>query len=975
MDHSPQRTFLGEVARSLYARYGGDISELSLLFPSRRARLFFSEELAHIAEHPLWEPEWLTLDDLMEELSGLHTGDRLRLIAELYRVYRRYHNEDFDRFYFWGEMLLSDFDMLDKYRVDADLLFRNIADLKELEADLSYLTEEQRRIINRFWEGVLHESADTEERRRFLRIWNTLGPVYREYGARLRELGFAYPGMVQRTAADRLKSGEAEFACERRYVVAGFNALSECEKLLFARLKALGADFYWDYDRSYVHPREQEAGMFLRENISRFPEAGDGTTHDNFIKDKSFHVVSTASNAAQCKYVPELLDSFRETGPDGGRLPLDKRTAIVLTDENLLVPLLCSLGEGEPEGEFEEKNPEAQKSPETRKADRVNVTMGFPLKQTTAYTFIERLLELQAHGRRQRNGYAFYHADVCGLLDHPYVGGAETGAVIELQREIVENRRITIAADTLGRTELLRTLFTPASEWRELSDWLLRVLAAVGGLAGGSDGREERTAFLNVTAEEISKLRNSLDECELELTTSTYASLLRRHLQSLRIPYEGEPLDGIQVMGILETRNLDFENVILLSMTDDNFPGKLDAQSSFIPYNLRAAYGLPTPEHHEGVYSYYFYRLIQRARRIVMCYCSHADEKSTGEPSRYIRQLEYEGNRPLTFTEVGVDVNLPEETDIEVEKRGEVWDRLQAYLQEENPHALSPTAFSRYIACPLKFYFASVAHLKEKEEITDDIDNPAFGNVLHASMQRLYERIRGEAHPKKILEALASGGTVERVVGESIAREIFRDETVPESDYPGNVLLVRDIVVRYIREGILPYDARHGDFTVEGLETEVSAEFAFDSRRVRFAGKADRIDRLEDGTLRVVDYKTGGVHLEFNGLDDLFLTKNRGMNANIFQTMLYSLMLWHARGLDARPALYYVRRINRDDFSPALTDRAEKGRAVCYSLYREPFEEALKEKLRELFDPSTPFRPCTEPEICPYCDFRTICRR
>ena len=996
MSRTPQPSFLGEVAQSLYARYGAGLSELSLLFPSRRARLFFSEELAHLAERPLWEPEWLTLDELMEELSGLHTGDRLRLIAELYRVYSHYHTEDFDHFYFWGEMLLSDFDMLDKYRVDADLLFRNIADLKELEADLSYLTDEQRRIINRFWEGVLHESADTEERRRFLRIWNTLGPIYREYGARLRELGFAYPGMVQRTAADRLKSGEAEFARERRYVVAGFNALSECEKMLFARLKALGAEFFWDYDQSYVRPGEQEAGMFLRDNISRFPETGDGTTHDNFIKDKTFQVVSTASNAAQCKYVPELLDTFRETGPDGGRLPLDKRTAIVLTDENLLVPLLCSLESGEDRGEEEnekiekeeadetpESRPEAQERP-AGKADRVNVTMGFPLKQTTAYTFVERLLELQAHGRKQRDGYAFYHADVCGLLDHPYIGdtgmdptdGRGKWSAAELRREIVENRRITIATDVLGRSELLRIIFAPTAGWRELSDWLLRVLEAVGGLAGASDGREERIAFLNVTAEEISKLRNSLDECNIELSTSTYASLLRRHLQSLRIPYEGEPLDGIQVMGILETRNLDFENVILLSMTDDNFPGKTDAQSSFVPYNLRAAYGLPTPEHHEGVYSYYFYRLIQRARRVVMCYCSHADDKSTGEPSRYIRQLEYEGSRPIAFTEVGVDVNLPEERDIEVEKSGEVWERLQAYLQEENPHALSPTAFARYIACPLKFYFASIAHMKEKEEITDEVDNPAFGNVLHASMQRLYERIRGEAHPGKTLKAIAADGSVERVVGESIAREIFRDETVRESDYPGNVLLVRDIIVRYIREGILPYDARRDDFAVEGLEAEVSAGFAFDGpRRVLFAGKADRIDRMDDGSLRVVDYKTGGVHLEFNGLDDLFLTKNRGMNANIFQTMLYSLMLWHDRGLDARPALYYVRRINRDDFSPALIDRAEKGREVRYSLYREPFEEALKEKLRELFDPSVPFRPCAEREICQYCDFKTVCRR
>ena len=382
-------TFLGEVARSLYARHGEEIASLSLLFPSRRARLFFADELSRIADKPLWEPEWLSLDRMMEELSGLHAGDRLRLIAELYGVYRRYHEEDFDRFYFWGEMLLGDFDMIDKYRVDAGQLFRNISDLKELEADWSYLTDEQRQIIRAFWEGVFLEtdrSTDSVERQRFLRVWNSLGAIYAEFRERLSELGFAYGGMVQRRAADRLLSGEARVDGDRRYVVAGFNALSECEKVLFDHLRQAGAEFYWDYDRSYTDRREQEAGMFLRDNRRRYSEASDEVTHDNMKSDKEIRIVSTASNAAQCKYVPTLLGELRPKDAQGGPIALDKRTAIVLTDENLLMPLLCSLSD--PERECPD--------------ERVNVTMGFPLKHSTAYTFVERLIELQAHGRNSR---------------------------------------------------------------------------------------------------------------------------------------------------------------------------------------------------------------------------------------------------------------------------------------------------------------------------------------------------------------------------------------------------------------------------------------------------------------------------------------------------------------------------------------------------------------------------------------------
>ncbi len=970
---APERTFLGEVAAALYAKYGEEVSSLSLLFPSRRARLFFSDELARVANRPLWEPEWLSIDRLMEELSGLHTGDRLRLIVELYRIYTNYHDEDFDRFYFWGETLLSDFDMVDKYRIDAAQLFRNIYDLKELEADLSYLTEEQQRIIRSFWEGVFSESersGDSKERQRFLRIWNSLGAIYTAFRKRLMELGFAYTGLLQREAADRLLAGQASVDRTKRYVVAGFNALSECEKVLFDHLQRAGAEFFWDCDSYYVERREQEAGMFLRENLRRFPEALGSVTRDNMLRDKEFKVVSTASNAAQCKYVGTLLNDFRKRDDKGHLLPLDKRTAIVLTDENLLMPLLYSLGEY-----GDDKQTGANKR---CNRDKVNVTMGFPLKQSTAYTFVERLLELQAHVRRQQGLYAFYHADVTGILAHPYLN-AENRIAGELLEEIRSDRRITVPAALLARNDLMRTIFAPVAGWQELSDYLLRVLERVGLQASEAEDRAQRIAFLSMIAEEITKLRNSVEECEIDIDNSTYTSLLRRHLQSLRIPFEGEPLDGIQVMGILETRNLDFENVILLSMTDDNFPGKVDSRASYIPYNLRAAYGLPTPEHHEGVYSYYFYRLIQRASRVVMCYCSHADDKSTGEPSRYIRQIEYESNRPIRFSEVGIDVNLPDNAPIQVAKKGRVRAALERYLQSDNPLALSPTAFSRYIACPLKFYFASVAHLREKEDITEDIDNPVFGNILHASMQSLYERIRGVADPLPLLEDMAKSDAVERTVTRVIDETLYGGRSVPEQEYAGNVLFVRDIVVRYIREGIIPYDVKllkSSPFVVEGLEQQVDCDFPFDTeRRVRFGGKADRIDLRQDSTLRVVDYKTGGVHLEFSGLDDLFVSKNRGLNGNIFQTLLYSLILWHRYGRDARPALYYVRQINRPDFSPGLVDKTLNESDVRYSNYRNAFEEALRCKLTELFDFTVPFRPCEEPELCMFCDFKAICRR
>ena len=945
------KTFLQEVAADLYARYGESLSERAILFPSRRARLFFIDALSQIVERPMWQPEWVTIDDLMTEISGLHTGDRVRLITELYKIYSEYHAEPFDKFYFWGEMLLNDFDTIDKYAVDADQLFRNITDIKELEADISYLTPRQLQILQ-FWSTLGPEADLSAEKRRFLAIWKTLGAVYHRLRDRLTELGIAYGGMIQRAAAERIRAGAFSFPEPRRYVVAGFNALSECEKTLFRFLStAAETDFYWDYDSYYKNSSDQKAGMFVRENVVQFPPRGT-VSHDNMASPKELTSVAAVSNAVQCKAAAGIL-----SGLSDGRA-LDKRTAVVLTDENLLLPLLYAL------------------PPEI---GRVNVTMGYPLRTTLAYTFVERLIELQNHRRRKGDGWSFYHADAEGILAHPYVSESDPDLMRQMQEEIVRERRISIDGAWLARNELLTTIFAATEGWQSLSEWLLRVVEAVARIPYEGNDARQRVEFLAVIAGELTKLRNSLEACDIELSTEIYASLLRRHLQTMRIPYEGEPLEGLQVMGILETRNLDFENVILLSMNDDNFPGNHMAQASFIPYNLRSAYGLPTPEHHEGVYAYYFYRLLQRARRVWMVYCSHADDKSTGEPSRYIYQLDYESGIPLRRIEVGVDVNLAQSEPIEVAKDAAVMQRLERFTDPASKATLSPTAFYRYVACPLRFYFHSVARLETDDEISEEVDAPMFGTILHAALQKLYTRIVGESHPGATLRALLRTKEVARAVEESINENYLNDPKATTEDYTGNLLLVKDIVTRYLRGGVMPYDAAHDGFTVQGLEQPVSYGFDFRAGertlRMKFAGIADRIDRLDDGTLRVVDYKTGAPHLEFAGLDSLFHGEGKQRLSNILQTLLYAMMLYRTQGLDAEPTLYYVRAMNRETYLPTLVDHETGVRGGRYTLYAERFEELVRATLAEMYDPATPFRQCADADTCRYCDFNIICKR
>ena len=947
----PMKSFLEEVAEDLYTRYGDALSACRILFPSRRARIFFIDALGRIIDRPLWQPHYTTIDEMMSELSGLRPGDKLRLVTELYKVYSELHNESFDKFYFWGEMLISDFDMIDKYRIEAEQLFTNITDLKELEADLSYLTERQQEIITRFWSTVGPEESLSEQKKRFLHIWRTLPEVYTRYRKRLLQLGVAYGGLMQRRAIERLESGEAKLPSDSHFVVAGFNALSTCERALFRHLQTqTKTDFYWDADRYYLDRKEQEAGMFLRRNMVDFPPA-KRLSEEGMSHPKRLRSVAAVSNAVQCKQVAEILTEWAKEGK------LDKETAVVLTDENLLMPLLYAL---------------------PKELGKVNVTMGYPLRQTLAYTFIERLIELQAHARKEGEGWSFYHADVSGLLSHPFLTTADAKLCAEMQREMVEKRHIRLMSESLHRHPLLCLIFRPKHSWQELSDWMLEVLEAVARVPYEGEDSERRVEFLSVTATEIHKLRNLIEQCEIPIEQPVYCSLLRRHLQTLRIPFRGEPLQGIQVMGILETRNLDFRRVVILSMTDNNFPGDHLQQGSFIPYSLRAAFDLPTPEHHEGVYAYYFYRLIQRAEEVTMLYSSRADEKSTGEPSRYLRQLDYESPHTLHHAEVGVDVNLVPPEPIVVRKEP-IFGALLRYVNANSKATLSPTALYRYVACPLRFYFHSVAGLRTEDMVAEEVDAPMFGTILHAAAQALYKRIEGVQNPGEMLNALARSGEVERAVDGSIATNYLNRESVPKEEYPGNLLLVRDIVIRYLKRGVMAYDAAHDDFAVVGREEKVDYAFPFTSAGASFelklSGIADRIDRLNNGLLRVVDYKTGTPHLEFKGVEALFYGEARERQSNTLQTLLYAMMLSHSRGCDVLPTLYYVRNMHREEYSPLLVDMERKESGLTYRHYADEFETLLGKLLDELFNPSIPFRQTEDENACTYCDFKLLCKR
>lgn len=916
-------TFLGQVAQTLYQRFGDQISDLKIVFPGKRARLFFGQELTALLSVPIWQPEYLAIDDLVLQMSQFEKAENLRLVSELYKVYVRHHpTEKFDKFYRWGEMLLSDFDTIDKYQVDAQALYYNIADLKDIEARFANEPTPEIEIILNFWRSFRsQEVARSHHEREFLRIWHSLYPIYRDFKARLTELGIAYSGMIYREVA------ALDYSIDKSlYCFLGFNALNQCEKQILKKLQQAGrALFFWDYSPFYLDNSTQEAGLFIRRNIQEFGNDFSVLTPPTICHD--IRVISSPTDIMQCKALSlELEKIYRHQGYIG------KETAIVLTDEKLLQPTLYSI-------------PPC--------VEKINITMGYPLTSTVPYLLLERLLQLHIRSRNQ----AFYHKDVVGILSHPYVveyASNSKGSFIDL---IAEKQSIYIESAEFAEDELLSVIFKPLGTTFAIQENLLEIFS----MFSVTDDPQRREAVFLIM-ETIARLANTLVECELSIEIRTYISILGQMLQSLRIPYEGEPLEGLQILGILETRNVDFKNVIMLSVSDDNFPGNR-AGNSYIPLNLRRGFGLPTIADHEAMYSYYFYRLIQRAAHLTMIYNSSTSDQRSGEQSRYIYQLEYESQIEIDRKNINLKLIQSSSIPIFVPKTVEM-------VADLKTRKFAPSAINRLIDCRLKFYFTDVQRLKIEHPIQESISKIDLGDLLHRVMELLYEPFKGRAHPQKLIASIT---TQERDIA-------INNALIEKIDYKlavntGQSAIVSNVLRKFV-DRILQFDSRRdGDFIILDFEDKVSANIC----GIRMGGYADRVDRLADGSLRIIDYKSGqGDVLKFNDIPSLFTNlsdqKYLRHNSAALQALIYGMMYRHARGVDATVELYIARLMGDIEYSPLLSSDAGQLCAVTLELEMQ-LKEELNKLFDELFDCTIPFEQTSTIETCKYCDFAVICKR
>ena len=957
-------SFLKLVAADLYKHTKGNLAHTAVVFPNKRAGLFFNEYLAQESDSPIWSPAYVSISELFRSLSPWEVGDPVKLVCELYKIFRRetQSTETLDDFYFWGEMLISDFDDADKNKVDTDKLFSNLQDLRNIMDDYTFIDDEQEEAIRQFFQNFSIERR-TALKERFISLWDVLGNIYKGFRESLASQNIAYEGMMYRHVIEHLDVDKLPY---EKYVFVGFNVLNKVEHTLFTQLKDAGkAVFYWDYDEFYMKENRQavthEAGEFIRRNLRDFPSPLSGELFKNLSKPKEVHYIASSTENAQARYLPQWIRNNLTTP--------EKETAVVLCNEALLQPVLHSL---------------------PAEVKHVNITMGFPLSQTPVYSFLIALLELHTHGFNFKSGrYTFQ--SVVTLLKHPYTRQL-TGQAELLEKELTRNNRFYPLPGELGKDEFLTRLFTPLSGNLNLCIRLSETLQQVAGIyQANTSGTEDTDAFNQLYRESlfkayttINRFRTLIEEDELTVQSETFRRLLVKVLSATNIPFHGEPAIGMQVMGVLETRNLDFRHLVLLSVNEGQLP-KSGGDSSFIPYNLRKAFGMTTIEHKIAVYAYYFYRLLQRAERITLIYNTSSDGLNRGEWSRFMLQFLIEWPHPITrqFLEAG---QSPQGTSpITVEKTPDVMRRMQSLFDvRANPKAkFSPSALNYYLDCPLKFYYRYVAGLSAPDEVSAEIDSATFGSIFHYAAEHIYKDLttHGKVINKEALETLLRNEVkLQDYVDTAFKKLFFNVPQNEKPEYNGVQLINSAVIARYLKQ-LLQNDLRYAPFTFIASEMEVDEPIDIQTPKgvikSRIGGIIDRMDS-KDGTLRIVDYKTGGDADTPPHVESLFIPDKKRSNY-VFQTFLYAAIMCRKQPtMKIAPALLYIHRAATETYSPVIQmgePRKPKEAVEDFSKYEKEYRERLEGLLEEIFNPEKSFTQTEIIEKCTYCDFKALCKR
>ena len=955
------KSFLEYVAADLLQKYGTNLSRIAVVFPNKRAALFLNEHLARLADRPLWSPAYITISDLFRSHSQRQVADPIQLVCELHQCFTECTgiDETLDHFYGWGQLLLSDFDDLDKNMASAEHVFANLRDIHEYD-DTSYLSEEQRTILRQFFSNF-SEEHNSELKRRFLQLWSHIFDIYQSFNDKLLAQGLAYEGALYREVAE---CEETDFEYDT-YLFIGFNMLQQVEQTLFRRMKKEGrARFYWDYDHYYLN--SNEAGYFIAQYLSDFPNELDNhedAIYNNFTQKKTITYISAPTENIQARYISTWLRQEN-------RIADNRRTAVVLCNENLLQTAIHCI---------------------PTEVEKVNITTGYPLSQTPVTSFVNLLIALQTNGYVTETGhYRLRHVNL--VLRHPYSHYIST-AVNSLYNELNSQKIYYPDVAQLSKDDGLTLLFSMehASSTQQFNSILLLWLMSVVRLTAKAISKDE-VELSPLTQESLfrmytllNRLSNLVESGSLNIDTITLQRLISQIVSATSIPFHGEPVEGIQMMGVLETRNIDFEHVLLLSCNEGNLPKGL-SDTSFIPYSIRKAYGLTTIDHKVAIYAYYFHRLLQRASDITFVYNNSTNDGQRGEMSRFMLQMMVESGHQIHIQTLQAGQALIQRTLQPITKTDAVMQLLRKRFEN---NLLTPSAINRYIRCQLQFFYRYVSGLIEPEnDDEDNIDNRIFGNIFHLAAQLVYEKLMQKSRiimANDIEYLLQTEVDIERAVDEAFKQALFQIKDTARKLPPldGLQIINREVIIKYIRQ-LLEIDRRLTPFTILGLEKTVKMDYQIPIGDETFittlGGMIDRLDSIttSDGKeqIRVIDYKTGSRRLKaLPDVDAIFAQESLKDHSDYYlQAFLYSYIVrLKSKDTAVSPALLFIQHAGSDDYDPKLCLGRDPVNDIA--VVSESYMKQLSSLICDIFNPTISFTPTDDKKRCATCPYAHLCGR
>src|SRR5574344_468994 len=966
--------FLKQVANHYFDC--GNISDKCFIFPNRRSLLFFRKYLSEAVKDtakPILEPQMFTMNDFFFRVSSVSITDRVSLLLCLYDCYKALYPkaESLDEFIFWGDVILADFDDVDKYKANPKGIFTNIADLKAIQDNFSYLSDVQRRALEEFLGHfriaetlkVDLESSNPNVKEKFIQIWDLLYPLYVSFNKSLAEQGQAYEGMAYRHLAEKMEKEPAPdvlkrgFSNVKGFVFVGLNALNECEKLVMGKMRDAGmAEFCWDYSTNMIKNPQNKSSFFMQQNVTSFPQAFKLSDDEQNIP--NINVISVPSSIGQVKQVPNILKEH------------SKDCAIVLPDENLLIPLLNTIPED---------------------IEAVKITMGYPMSGSSFYALMTEISAMQLHLRHREDGWYYYYKQVWSIFSNGIFVKVCGVDELEAVSQIKQSAKLYVPQSDLSGNWLFDLVFRPivtdpkastADSISSLEDYQLSVLE---GIAPKLKEDSDMSLELNFAKEYFSAV-NRLKSVQLhDIVPATYFRFLQQLLGGMSVPFRGEPLKGLQIMGPLETRALDFKNLIILSCNEGMFPRR-SVISSFIPAELRTGFNLPTYENQDKVWAYYFYRMIQRAENVWLIYDSRTEGLQTGEESRYIKQLEYHFRVKLNrFVAKPAVPDTPKE--IEISKSE---DDVKAIRNM----TFSASSLQKYLSCPAQFYYHYIKKYEPESEVSESMDGGMIGSVYHDTMFSIY--VGGDAlkpdfdMDRENMNEYLSTHPLKDVTKEYVdsilkAPQVIKDKiralvkkNLNSVEVSGRNLVLEAVILIYVQQTLrkdrqLMEEEKVDRIRIYGLEKKVLWSF----NGFNFVGYLDRLDGFHDDELRIVDYKTGKVQDNEENInsenaadvvDKLFMVDSPSRPKIALQLFLYDKFLEsneEYRGKTFYKCIYKVPTLFTSEIN-----KIEK----C-----EEFDHMVEDRLKTLFDDMTnlsiPFRRTEDTKLCGYCDFKNICGR